>query len=139
MNSKQYTELFQHAPDSWYLPLSKAMLEYGITNNKREAAFLAMVAHHTDNLTTLETGALPYREDDIPLISAAIAEHITHSNTANPDVAFRVAAYLFKQADGNSLSDRGLTGAITVSIFGYEAVEAVREQRNRIMTTLVHK
>jgi predicted chitinase len=139
MNSKQYTELFQHAPDSWHLPLNKAMLEYGITNNKREAAFLAMVAHHTDNLTSLENGAFPYREDDLPLISAAVSEHITHTNSSNPDVAFRVAAYLFKQADGNRLSDAGLTGAITVSIFGYEEVEAVRTLRNRIMTTLVQQ
>lgn len=139
MNSKQYTELFHHAPVSWHTPLAKAMLEYGITNNKREAAFLALVARHTDNLTSLEKGALPYREDDLPLINAAISEHVTHTNASNPNVAFRIAAYLFRQADGNRLSDAGLTGAITVSIFGYEDVEAVRAQRNRIMTTLVQK
>lgn len=139
MISRHYKELFQHAPDSWLLPLNKAMLEYGITNNKREAAFLGLVARHTDNLTSLDNGALPYREDDLPLISAAVSEHITHTNASHPDVAFRIAAYLFKQADGNRLSDAGLTGAITVSIFGYEEVEAVRTLRNRIMTTLVQQ
>jgi putative chitinase len=64
------TELLQIMPrasahvDSFVLPLSAAMAEFGIDTPPRQAAFLAQVAHESDQLSALEE-SMNYRPQAI--------------------------------------------------------------------------
>lgn len=132
-----------------YLPhLNEAMAQAGINTPKRQAAFLAQLAHESVQLRYMEeiaSGAAYEGRRDLgntqpgdgvrfkgrgPIQLTGRANYTAASRdlgidlvsnpsrAADPDVAFKIATWFWNSRDLNSLADAGNFGAITYRVNG---------------------